>query len=81
MTTKLSQRLHRSDDRVLAGVCSGIAEYFGLDIAIVRLVTVALAVLGGWTIPLYAAAWLLLPDTAGKSVLGSRSATPTNSAP
>ena len=35
------------DDRVLAGVCSGIARYFGLDPIIVRLAFVILTVAGG----------------------------------
>jgi phage shock protein C len=55
------RRLHRStDDRVVGGVCSGIAEWSGIDVAVVRVVTV-LFMLMGHGLVLYAVAWLLLP--------------------
>lgn len=31
-----NKKLTRSDDRMIAGVCAGLAEYFGLDITLVR---------------------------------------------
>ena len=37
------KKLTKSNDRIIAGVCGGIAEYFGFDATIVRLVTAALA--------------------------------------
>jgi phage shock protein C len=57
-----SRRLHRStDDRVVGGVCGGIAAWSGIDVAVVRIVTV-LFMLMGHGLVLYAVAWLLLPD-------------------
>ena len=50
----------------IGGVCAGIATRLGIDPVIVRAIFVVVAVLGGPAILLYAAAWLLLPDTAGK---------------
>jgi len=50
----------------IGGVCAGIATRLGIDPVIVRAVFVVVAVLGGPAILLYAAAWLLLPDTTGK---------------
>lgn len=47
---------------MLAGVACGIAEYFDVDVAIVRVAIVAFTLLGGAGLPLYAAAWLLIPD-------------------
>ena len=58
------KQLRRSrNDRVVAGVCAGLAEYFGIDVYIVRLVFAALAILGGTGILLYLVAWLILPET------------------
>lgn len=39
-----NKRLTRSHDRVLAGVCGGLAEYFELDPALVRLGYVLLSI-------------------------------------
>ncbi len=39
-----NKRLTRSDDKWIAGVCSGIADYFGWDPAIVRLLWLLLTV-------------------------------------
>lgn len=37
------KKLTKSNDRIIAGVCGGIADYFGFDSTIVRLVITALA--------------------------------------
>lgn len=56
------RQLRRPDSgRILGGVAAGIAEYLDVDVWVVRLVLVALALLGGVGIPLYLAAWLLIP--------------------
>lgn len=47
---------------MLAGVATGLAEYFDLDVTIVRIGLVALTLLGGAGVPLYVAAWLLIPE-------------------
>jgi phage shock protein C len=49
-------------DRMVAGVAAGIAEQAGIDVTIVRIVLAVLCVVGGLGIPLYLAAWLLVPD-------------------
>lgn len=55
--------VRRSDDRMVAGVCSGVAEYFGVDVTLVRLVTVVGAIFGfGSLILAYVVAWALLPE-------------------
>jgi signal transduction histidine kinase len=55
-------RLHRSEqDRVVAGVCSGIAQTLEVDVTLVRLVFAVLALASGSGILLYFGAWLLLP--------------------
>jgi signal transduction histidine kinase len=52
--------LRRSDDRVLAGVCGGIAEALGVDPTLIRLLFTVLALAGGAGIVLYVAIWLLM---------------------
>jgi phage shock protein PspC (stress-responsive transcriptional regulator) len=67
------RRLLRSrDDRVIGGVCGGIARYFRIDPLIVRIAAVALAFVGGAAIVAYLAALLLVPedDGAGRPVDG-----------
>lgn len=55
-------RLTRSTtDKVIGGVCSGIAHYFGIDPVIVRLLAVALVFAGGMSILLYPVLWLIMP--------------------
>jgi phage shock protein C len=56
--------LRRSrSERMLSGVCGGVAKAFGIDATLVRLGLVALTVLGAGTgVVLYAAAWILIPE-------------------
>jgi phage shock protein C len=58
-------RLRRSrTDRMLGGVCGGLAESLGVDAAVLRIGLVTLTVLGmGVGVVLYAAVWLLAPET------------------
>jgi len=48
-------------DKMFAGVCGGIAEYFGIDPTLVRLVAVVLALLGGSGFLIYGVAWIVMP--------------------
>ena len=55
-------RLTRSaTDKVLGGVCGGLAQYFGIDPVIVRLVFVALVLAHGLGLVLYPIMWLVVP--------------------
>src|SRR4051794_36647542 len=49
-------------DRVAGGVASGLGRYFDLDPIIFRIGFVALTLVGGTGIALYAAGWLLIPE-------------------
>jgi phage shock protein C len=64
-TTKPKFRLRRSrTDRMLGGVCGGLAESLGVDAAVIRIGLVTLTVLGfGMGIVIYAAIWMLAPET------------------
>ena len=61
MEELLMKRLYKSNNRMLCGVCAGIAEYFGIDPTIVRLIWAALA-LSGTGILLYIVAALVMPE-------------------
>jgi phage shock protein C len=66
------RRLTRSSrERMWAGVAGGMAEYFELDPAIVRLLWVAAAVVtGGLAVPVYILAWIILPRDDRSTVAG-----------
>ena len=56
------------DDRMIAGVCSGIARRFGIEPTLVRILFVASLLLPGPQILIYLAAWLLMPDESSTLV-------------
>ncbi|HUJ07681.1 MAG TPA: PspC domain-containing protein [Streptosporangiaceae bacterium] len=59
------------DDRMLAGVASGIARYLGVDAIVVRIVLAVLAFVGGAGIPIYLAGWLLIPEEGADASIAS----------
>jgi phage shock protein PspC (stress-responsive transcriptional regulator) len=62
------KELYRSTtNKKIAGVCGGLADYFRLDPALVRILVVIFAILSWYiVIPLYLLLWLILPpDTQG----------------
>ena len=57
------KRFYRSKkDRVLAGICGGIAEYFAIDPVIVRVIAVALMFMGGSGIIAYIIGIFIIPE-------------------
>jgi len=57
------KRLYRStQDRMFAGVCGGIAEYLEVDPTLVRLVFVALSLMGGPGLIIYIVMMLIVPE-------------------
>lgn len=48
--------------RMVAGVCAGLGDYFGIDPNIVRLVFAALSIFGGAGVLVYLVAWLVVPE-------------------
>ena len=61
-TSNPFRRIYRNpDDKVLAGVCSGLAAYFGIDPIIMRLVFVALFFVGGSAFLIYLVCWIAIP--------------------
>lgn len=67
-TAKTSAKLTRPiKDRVIAGVCSGLGEFFQVDPTIVRLIFILISVFGGGGILLYLILWLIVPSDSSDS--------------
>jgi phage shock protein PspC (stress-responsive transcriptional regulator) len=59
---KVKRRLFRDpDERVIGGVCSGLANYFDIDTVWVRLVMFLLIFFGGISLWVYIVMWLIIP--------------------
>lgn len=58
--------VRRGSDRWLGGVCSGLAERFGIDPLIVRGIFIVLSVFAGVGVLAYGIAWALLPEPDGR---------------
>ncbi len=57
------RRIRRSrKNRSIAGVCGGLAEFFGIDATILRLVTLMLILFGGLSIWVYVILWIVIPE-------------------
>ena len=60
----MAKKLYRSQaDKMIGGVCAGLAEYFDLDLNLVRLLFVALTLLTA-LLPMlvfYIIAWIIVP--------------------
>lgn len=63
-TTTTTKKLRRSrSDRMVAGVCGGVANLLGVDAALVRIALVAATILGfGTGAVLYAICWIIVPE-------------------
>jgi len=62
------RRLLRSrKNRVIAGVCGGLAEYFGIDPVLMRLIWILFFFMGGGIV--YIIAWITIPDAKSKKNL------------
>ena len=68
-TTTVPARLYRSTtDRVIAGVCGGLAHYFKIDPALVRILFLVFALAGGASLLLYVVLWIAVPSDAGAPI-------------
>jgi phage shock protein C len=62
-----AKRLFRSTkDKILGGVCGGIAEYFDVDPVIVRLLWILFSLMFGAGILAYIIAWIIIPKKTNK---------------
>ena len=56
------QLIRPREGRMVAGVCAGLGDYFGLDANLVRLIFAALSIFGGAGVLVYLVAWLVVPE-------------------
>lgn len=60
--------VRKRDGRMVAGVCAGLAEYFGSDVTLIRVIVAALTVFtGGAGILAYLVAWAIIPEEDRKT--------------
>ncbi|WP_373875492.1 PspC domain-containing protein [Lapidilactobacillus luobeiensis] len=70
----MRKKLYRSrHDVKIAGVCSGLADYFNIDVTLVRVIFAVLALGWGSTIALYIILWIVVPEEPRHSEPNHRS--------
>lgn len=59
---EMEKKLFRSEtDKMVGGVCGGLAQYFNIDSTIVRLIFVLIVVYGGTGLVVYVILWIVMP--------------------
>ncbi|MBN1617780.1 PspC domain-containing protein [Candidatus Dojkabacteria bacterium] len=59
---KKNQRIYRSEtNKVIAGVCGGLGEFFNIDPVIIRLIFVLMVLFGGSGMLIYLIMWIIVP--------------------
>jgi len=65
----MAKKLYRSlSKKIMGGVCGGLADYFDLDVSLVRLIFVAIALVTA-ILPMlifYLIAWMIIPAEEAK---------------
>ncbi len=62
----MKKKLYRSTtDRKIAGVCGGVAEYFDIDVTLIRLAVALLTLFAGMSLWVYIIAALVIPENPG----------------
>lgn len=56
-----ANKLYRTPDGIIAGVCGGLAEFFGLDPSLIRIATLLLILFGGLSLWVYIILWVIVP--------------------
>ena len=68
-----NRRLERNPmNKVIGGVCSGLAEFFGLDIALVRIAFVIAFLFASFGFWLYIILWIVLPERSQQPTANSQ---------
>ena len=70
----MTKKLYRNEDEaIFAGVCSGLAEYFDLDVTLVRVIFVILFIGGGSGLLIYIILWIVTPsEKNSETVISSK---------
>lgn len=54
--------LRKRDGKMIAGVAAGIADYFEVDVNLIRVILVVTAIMGGFGLVVYLVMWILVPE-------------------
>ncbi len=68
--------MRNTDNQMIGGVASGIADYFGIDVTLVRIVFAALTVFSGTGVILYGIGWCVMPDAKGDTLIAKNGRSP-----
>ncbi len=60
------KKLYRSKNKMLGGVCAGIAEYLEVDPTVIRLGCALVSLMAGAGLIAYIVAWIIIPDNPQK---------------
>ena len=59
----MEKKLYRSRrNRIIGGVCGGLADYLGMDPTVVRVIMALATFVGGMSILVYLIMWLFIPE-------------------
>jgi Putative stress-responsive transcriptional regulator len=59
----MAKKLYRSNrNKIIGGVCGGLAEYFNIDVTWIRLIVLVLMLSGGFGILVYIGAMIIIPS-------------------
>lgn len=59
----MEKKLYRkSNGKMIAGVCAGLADYLNIDVTVVRLIVAALILCAGCGLLFYLIAWIIMPS-------------------
>jgi len=59
--SRMSKTLKRSSDKIIAGVCGGVADYFGLDATLLRVLFALFGFFGAGVL-VYIILWIVMPS-------------------
>lgn len=63
MSNQPVKKLFRSrSNRVIGGVCGGLAEYLNIDTTVLRVITALLTFVMGMSLWVYLLAWIIIPE-------------------
>lgn len=54
--------VRKTNGKMIAGVAAGIADYFNVDVTLIRVIIVVTAIMGGFGLILYIVMWVLVPE-------------------
>lgn len=65
----MARKIYRNEkEKVIGGVCAGLADYFDIDVVIIRVIFIATALVWGSSIILYIVLWIAMPAQPRKEL-------------